>query len=143
MHLWFQWSQLNDMVTIWCAALIEESGSVLVSFFLFLIFFGCQLDPEGSHFYRAKKPVVFTQEMAFRWRNSYRETIPSSGKKETKQNKIQHLPHSQPEVLLKKWIKKILLQRVMLSIIKVQYHIHRIYIYNLKLLFIKICKICT
>lgn len=58
------------MVTIWCAALIEESGSVLVSFFLLLFcfnfFFGCQLDPEGSHFYRAKKPVVFTQEMAFR-----------------------------------------------------------------------------
>lgn len=111
--------------------------------FSFFNFFGCQLDPEGSHFYRAKKPVVFTQEMAFRWRNSYRETIPSSGKKETKQNKTQHLPHSQPEVLLKKWIKKILLQRIMLSIIKVQYHIHRIYIYNLKLLLIKICKICT
>lgn len=58
------------MVTIWCAALIEESGSVLVSFFCccfaLIFFFGCQLDPEGSHFYRAKKPVVFTQEMAFR-----------------------------------------------------------------------------
>lgn len=31
------------MVTIWCVAVIEESGSVLASF---LKIFGCHLDPE-------------------------------------------------------------------------------------------------
>jgi len=36
------------MVTIWCAAVIEESGSVLASF---LNIFGCQLDPERRLFF--------------------------------------------------------------------------------------------
>lgn len=64
------------MVTIWRAAVIEESGSVLASF---LKFFGCQLDPEKGlgifplPFFPslkrktepAQNPVVFMQETAF------------------------------------------------------------------------------
>lgn len=38
------------MVTIWRAALIEESGSVLVSFFLFLIFLAANLTLKGAIF---------------------------------------------------------------------------------------------
>lgn len=124
MHLWFQWSQLNDMVTIWCAVLIEGSGSVLVSFFFFKLFFNYDFFfrlptwPWREPFLQSKETgVIHTgngiQMIKFLQRNNpflgkRKQKGKKKGGKIEKKPQTQHLPHSQSEVLLKKWIKKIL-----------------------------------
>lgn len=62
------------MVTIWCAAVIQESGSVLVSFLKNFLAANLTLkEAFPPAFFKAQKPVVFAQEMAFIWWNLYRK----------------------------------------------------------------------